>query len=201
MSGRIPDKVCIPQPAGEAAESRAWQAALELFAAHPSPAWAPSVISPPNSWPQHHLLSLDGILSSVWIDRASPQTPFIIDQLWVVSWLHQPSLSFIVGIEVDGGYKWNDQKGEWATNPKDRSVQRSFEILSKGVALFRVSSKDCETDAGALNQIQSLWDRLTTAAFLHRMNLSSFAAQDLRDVDAAFDLACREYTRHGDFLW
>jgi len=201
MGSRIPPKACIPNCVGAAAERLAWDAALTLFAAGATPAWVPSVISPPVGWPAHQLLSLNGVLSSVWMDRADPKTPFVIDQLWVVSWVHQPSLSMIIGVEIDGDHKWDVDLDEWSQSPKDRSTQRSFEILAEKIALFRVSSRACDTSAGALHQIQSLWNRLTTAAFLHRMNFTSFVAQDLRDVDALFDLACRKHARDGQYAW
>lgn len=193
---QIPNSLCLPNNSGAQAELNAWDAASILFTASQSPTW-----SFPDKRPGPvPLFNVDAIFSSVWIDRPISQIPYVVDQLWVLSWVNDPDRRVIVAVEIDGGHKWNVESDGGKMDSKARSICRSNDILKDGVALFRLGSAHCSSQADADSQIKDLWGRLSTAAFLRRMNVVSFLAQDAKFTDSMLELMLTKYKESG-FEW
>lgn len=193
---QIPLSFCNTNQAGATEERRAWVAATKLFNANPTPPWT----IPAGNVQLQSPLRLDAIFSSVWVDRQVPFIPYILDQLWVMSWAHAPERRILVGVEIDGSGKWDVQNNGDAIDGKDQNVFRSNFILSQNIALFRIGSATCNTQSSADQEVVNLWSRLSTAAFLRRMNIVSFLPQDANDVVGMFQLAFTKF-QAGGYVW
>jgi len=193
---QIPTNFSKKNKLGANAESFAWNASSTLFSSSKSPAWLKREDIPS----LNPILNVDAIFSSVWIDRPNPLIPYIIDQLWVLSWAHAPQRRFIVGIEIDGPQKWDVENQDSLVDSKDKAIARSNTILNEKIALFRLGSQHCISQNAADLQIQDLWRRLSTAAFLRRMNVVSFLSQDTSQTDDMFSLMVSMFKEKG-FTW
>ncbi|WP_147492521.1 hypothetical protein, partial [Burkholderia pseudomallei] len=108
-----------------------------------------------------------GALSSNTPLGALPDIVRIIDQLWVfqlntirtndkgaVETAPNPKGAImLVGVEIDGDYKWNRVSPFNSQPQAEKETLRSRQILGHGLELFRIDADDCKRDELGANEI------------------------------------------------